>query len=83
MTDAPGPVTGLVRRGPDVCRRRTLAADLVGRPCPDCGHTDYLHPGNYNNPHLDACVICALLVVHDDMVELRDFARGHRGGNDA
>lgn len=44
----------------EACTRPTVAGELVGGSCPDCGHTTLVHPGT-SNPALQACVICTLL----------------------
>lgn len=44
------------------CRRPVAAGDLIGTPCPDCGHTNLIHPGTHN-PALECCVICELVAI--------------------
>lgn len=39
------------------CVRRTPDGEAIGEPCPDCGHTNLLHPGP-TNPGLGACLAC-------------------------
>lgn len=50
------------------CARPVLGTDVVGTPCPSCGHTDLLHPGR-PNATLRACLVCELLTLRD---RLRD-----------
>lgn len=41
------------------CTRPAMAGDFIGHPCPDCGHTNLVHPGA-SNPALRHCVLCEL-----------------------
>lgn len=41
------------------CGRRSRPGDVIGAACPDCGHTNLLHPGP-SNPALSACIVCEL-----------------------
>lgn len=43
-----------------VCRRQVEWGDTPGAVCPDCGHTDFAHPGVINHS-LDECAVCRLL----------------------
>lgn len=42
-----------------VCTKSDWEGEVVGAACPDCGHTNAVHPG-VHNPVLDACVLCRL-----------------------
>lgn len=41
------------------CRMRVIAGQLIDVACPNCGHTQHLHPGPHN-PALRACLLCEL-----------------------
>lgn len=43
----------------EVCQKSDFAGQIVATPCPDCGHTNVLHPG-VHNPKLDECLVCRL-----------------------
>lgn len=43
----------------EICTQRAIAGELIGDPCPNCGHTNLAHGGGHN-PAVDACVICEL-----------------------
>ena len=43
-----------------LCTRRNSGTDIIGAPCPQCGHTNMLHPGTAN-PSLEACALCTVL----------------------
>lgn len=48
----------------DVCHRVITLETTVGpfgpaSPCPECGHSDSLHPGVLN-PALTGCLVCEL-----------------------
>lgn len=45
---------------PGPCTRRNAAGEAIGEACPECGHTNVVHPGRAN-PALDACVLCVML----------------------
>lgn len=45
---------------PVACTTPTPAGEVLGKPCPDCGHTNLAHPGA-SNPSLSVCVICEML----------------------
>ena len=44
------------------CERSDFAGERFGAPCPDCGHTNLVHPHS-GNPALTACVLCELEAV--------------------
>lgn len=48
----------------DVCRHYIGPDQVIGTPCPNCGHADLVHPG-FPNPSLEECVVCRLLLVTD------------------
>ena len=50
---------------PTICTRSTGGSDRIGAACPDCGHTNLVHPQAYANPSLTACVICELLAARE------------------
>lgn len=72
MAGEPGPDEGWYRRaqpwpmdgrrapGDEPCERATQGTDMLGAPCPACGHSNMLHPGR-PNPDLGACVVCQAL----------------------
>lgn len=41
---------------------RDVTMDLIGTPCPQCGHSGALHPSCVNTA-LSACLICQLVNV--------------------
>lgn len=42
-----------------VCRAGVSPGQMIGVPCPNCGHTDLVHPG-VHNPAISACLVCLL-----------------------
>lgn len=44
---------------PEPCARRVRAGEVIGAACPDCGHTNSVHPGT-QNPAVESCVLCRL-----------------------
>jgi hypothetical protein len=42
------------------CVAQIRGSDPIGAPCPDCGHTNLVHPG-HANPALTECVLCVLV----------------------
>ena len=47
------------------CTRQTIVGDVIGSACPDCGHTNVVHPGAHN-PAIESCVLCRLEHVWPD-----------------
>lgn len=43
-----------------ICRRQVLGSDPMGQCCPECRHTDFVHPGR-PNPSLDSCAVCMII----------------------
>lgn len=46
-------------RNGGVCRSGIPANSMIGVPCPNCGHTDLVHPGGHN-PAVGECLLCVL-----------------------
>jgi uncharacterized OB-fold protein len=44
----------------EICRRTAVSGEVVGQPCPDCGHVNVVH---YRT---DACAVCRLEALADD-----------------
>lgn len=59
----------------EICQRPIVGSAERGLPCQECGHSDYVHPG-VPNPALSECVVCALLVLMD---EVKQAAQAHFG----
>jgi Zn ribbon nucleic-acid-binding protein len=55
------------------CTVRTEAGARAGAPCPNCGHTNLVHPGP-DNPDVVECVICGLTMPM--AVPVRERRRG-------
>lgn len=45
---------------PDLCTTQALGSDRIGAACPDCGHTNIVHPNPQGNPSLTHCLFCSL-----------------------
>lgn len=45
----------------DQCIIGPRGSERVGAPCGYCGHSSFLHPGQYTNPGIEECVVCAML----------------------
>lgn len=43
-----------------VCVRSSDRVERMGAPCPECQHTNLVHP-NLGNPALTECAVCRLL----------------------
>lgn len=46
-------------RNGGICRSGISAGMMIGIPCPNCGHTDLVHPGGHN-PAISSCLLCLL-----------------------
>lgn len=42
------------------CTKSDFTGEVIGNACPDCGHTNVLHPGRHN-PALNECLVCVLI----------------------
>lgn len=49
------------------CYVRIGWLDTPGKPCADCGHTDFAHSGVHNPGMTQVCVLCALLITWLEM----------------
>lgn len=47
------------------CAKQDFNYQPIGEACPDCGHTNVLHPGPHN-PSLDECLVCRLVTLRED-----------------
>lgn len=54
-----------------VCTRPSHGGEKFGEACPECAHTNLVHP-NPGNPGLSECQIC---VMHAVMAEVEIVAR--------
>lgn len=49
----------------EICQNHTMPNESIGAPCSACGHTNLAHPGG-QNPSLDQCAVCALVVLAEE-----------------